>query len=567
MVSRAQSRNAAAVSLPIRPNPGGRTVAAPANPANVETAWPVLDNLFRCAPHAITVKDACFRYVYVNLQARQLLGSGMYEMLGTTDYDALPREQADRIRAIDAQVLGSGEEQQFEQTCTSPGGKVITLATHKRRATMPHGDAAPILITQITDVTDLRTAERVLREREEHLRSLIQLHPQTPWVADAAGQVVEVGPGWAQLSGQPLWQANGSGWEESVHPDDLWWVRENWAESVETGAALDVEFRIRAQSGEYRWHRSRARPKIADDGAIERWYGLLEDIHDRRLALEAFFEHEQSLRLHRNELEKLVAERTAELNQKNIELNRLLDHEREVNALQRRFVVMTSHEFRTPLTVIDAAAQRLTRTTAAMTPDYISEKATKIRDAVSRMVGVMESILAAGQLETGTLSITRRACPIRDLIEGCAARASEISPAHRICVDVARLPDTMLLDREAMERVFSNLLSNAVKYMPQGGEVRITADVADGMAVIHVIDRGIGMDAEDVPRIFDPYFRARSARGIAGTGIGLNIAREIVKLHGGSIDVSSVIGQGTTFHVILSVDDEAIAVRTEGQEK
>lgn len=565
MVSRAHSPIAAAVSPRVRPDPGGRAVAARPEPANLESAWQLFDNLFGGARHVITVKDASFRYIYANEQARQLLGSGVHQMLSTTDYDALPREQADRIRAADAHVLATGEEQLFEQTCTSPGGKIVTLLTHKRRATMPYGGAQPVLITEISDVTDLRTAERELHEREEHLRSLIELHPQTLWIADASGQVVEVGPGWAQLSGRPLWQANGTGWEDSVHPDDLWWVRENWAESVETGAPLDVEFRIRASTGEYRWHRSRAHPKTAEDGTIERWYGLLEDIHDRRLALEAFVAHEQNLRLDRNELEKLVAERTAELNRKNVELNRLLDHEREVNALQRRFVVMTSHEFRTPLTVIDAAAQRLTRATAAMTSDYLAEKAIKIREAVARMVGVMESILAAGQLETGTLSIERRACSMRELIEECAARARELSHAHQIQVDVARLPDTMLLDREAMEHVFSNLLSNAVKYTPQGGAIRIVADVADGKAAIRIIDQGIGIDAEDVPRIFDPYFRARSARGIAGTGIGLNIAREIVKLHGGSIEVSSVIGQGTTFHVILPVDDEAVAVRTEGQ--
>ena len=559
MVSRTHCPSAAAVRSRSGLLPAGEIAAALLNPATATTAWQLLDNLFGCARHPTTVKDASFRYVYANEQAQRLLGDGLTELLGTTDYETLPREQADRIRAADAQVLRSGEEQLFEQTCTGSDGKPITIVTHKRRAAMPHDDSQPIVITEMTDVTDVRTAERVLREREEHLRSLIQLHPQTPWVADASGQVVEVGPGWAQLSGRPLPEANGTGWEESVHPDDLWWVRENWEESVETGTPLDIEFRIRARAGDYRWHRSRAQPKISENGAIERWYGLLEDIHDRRLALEAFVEHEQSLRLHRNELEKLVAERTVELNQKNIELNRLLEHEREVNALQRRFVVMTSHEFRTPLTVIDAAAQRLMRTTSA-TPDYLSDKATKIREAVARMVGVMESILAAGRLETGTLTVTTQPGSMRDLIEDCAARARETSRAHRIHVDVARLPDTMRLDREAMDHVFANLLSNAVKYTPQGGDVRILADTKEGKAIIRFIDQGIGIDAEDVPRIFDPYFRARSARGIAGTGIGLNIAREIVKLHGGSIEVSSVIGQGTTFDVILPIDDDFVAV-------
>jgi signal transduction histidine kinase len=216
---------------------------------------------------------------------------------------------------------------------------------------------------------------------------------------------------------------------------------------------------------------------------------------------------------------------------------------------------MISHEFRTPLAIIDAAAQRIVRAKDKVNTDYLGEKTLQIKSAVSRMVGLMESILATGRMETGTLSVTKRPVSLAKLIEETASRRQEISPLHKIHVDIGRLPDSMMLDRDAMERVFTNLLSNAVKYAPDATDIHVKALVRQGCAVVAVSDNGIGIDAEDVPRIFDPYFRARSARGIAGTGIGLNIVREIVNLHGGSISVSSAIGMGTTFEITLPLDD------------
>ena len=161
----------------------------------------------------------------------------------------------------------------------------------------------------------------------------------------------------------------------------------------------------------------------------------------------------------------------------------------------------------------------------------------------------MESILAAGRIETGAISINRQECSLRALIEECVKRRREISPGHRIHMDLEGLPASIALDAQSIERAVSNLLSNAVKYAPHSPDVFIRRWQDRETVSISVMDKGIGMDADELPRLFQPYFRARSASGIAGTGIGLNIVREIVELHGGTIIAESVIGEGTTFVV------------------
>jgi PAS domain S-box-containing protein len=516
----------------------------------------VLRAFFKKAPHPVIVKDRASQFLFLNDAACDLIGARSEDVVGRTDYDFLPRAEADAIRAMDLQIFENGEERFFEEVITGRDGFPHILKTHKRRVCLAFDDKVQeFLIVEFEDVTELRKAERVLRASEEHHRSLIELHPQTPWLANAAGEIIEVGAEWEHLSGRSRDEAAGSGWESSVHPEDLLSVKESWALSVKTGAPLDIEFRVANTDGKLRWFRSRAAAKKSPNGRITRWYGLLEDVNERRLALDALRESEQRLLEHRDKLEKLVEVRTAEVSKKNAELDRLLQQEREVNALQRRFVAMISHEFRTPLAIIDSAAQRLTRTKTAVTSEYLSEKSGQIKGAVARMVELMESILAAGRLRTGTIAIDRQPCSLVAVIDEAVKRRRDISASHQIHVNLASLPQLVAFDRDAIDRVISNLLSNAVKYSAHSSDIYIQGWQEDGLAKVSVRDAGIGMDEDDLPRLFEPYFRARSSTGIAGTGIGLNIVREIVELHGGTISVSSEIGRGTTFTIALPLDD------------
>jgi diguanylate cyclase (GGDEF)-like protein/PAS domain S-box-containing protein len=262
------------------------------------SAVDILTAIFSGFRHPVIVKDDQSRFLHVNGSACELLGHTATEIIGRTDHDFLPKEQADQIVAIDRHILTTGEDRLFEEVINSPEGKPRTLVTHKHCVMLPFlGVAKRIVIAVITDVTDLREAERVLRASEEHYRSLIELHPQVSWVADANGDVTEVGPTWTQISGLPADHAYGSRWAESIHIGDLGQVREQWQSSVATGRSFDVESRIRTVDGSYRWFRNRAAPRRDGHEQVLRWYGLLEDIHERKTAEEALRESESRFRL------------------------------------------------------------------------------------------------------------------------------------------------------------------------------------------------------------------------------------------------------------------------------
>jgi PAS domain S-box-containing protein len=270
------------------------------------------------------------------------------------------------------------------------------------------------------------------------------------------------------------------------------------------------------------------------------------DISERKRAEEALLQH-------RDKLEETVRCRTAEIARQAAELERMLEQERQINQLQRQFVTMASHEFRTPLSIIDGAAQRLVRRKDAITSDFLKEKTEQIRSAVSRMLELMESILAAGRLDHGRIEILQKPCALRDIISTCSARQESIRRSHRFLFDLDRLPSAIYGDRAALEQVFTNLFSNAVKYAPNSPNIYVTGWQRDEHAYITVRDEGIGIDADDLPKMFERYFRARSSTGIAGTGIGLNLVKQVVELHCGEIRVDSVKGEGTVFTVKLPI--------------
>lgn len=283
--------------------------------------------------------------------------------------------------------------------------------------------------------------------------------------------------------------------------------------------------------------------------AVVFWLG--RGLHRTSLTL---LDSQAEITHHRNHLEEMVADRTAEIERQREELDRLLVHERQVNALQRQFVAMASHEFRTPLAIIDAAAQRLCRSTTNVSGDYVHEKAGVIRSAVVRMVDLMESILASGRLETGQITLKRSEGDLKALLVTCCDRQRHLSRSHLFHLDLESMPDLLTFDRSAMEQVFTNLISNAVKYSPNAPDIYVRARVEEKMIQIAISDSGIGMDADDLPKLFQPYYRARSATGIAGTGIGLNLVKQVVQLHGGTVEVTSELGKGTTFTILLPIE-------------
>ncbi len=234
-------------------------------------------------------------------------------------------------------------------------------------------------------------------------------------------------------------------------------------------------------------------------------------------------------------------------------LEEQLAQEQRLALLQRNFVSMASHEFRTPLTVIDGHARRLMKTKDTVAPAEIDERGGKIRAAVLRLIHLIDNLLNSGRLIDGGAELYFQPAAL-DL----GALLREVCQLHREMVPVARIterfPDGKLPavgDAKLLFQVFSNLLSNAVKYSPSGGAIEVEAASAVGEVVITVTDHGIGIPAGDIERLFERYHRGSNVSGIVGTGVGLYLVKMAVERHGGRVEVTSKEGSGSRFSIHL----------------
>ena len=232
---------------------------------------------------------------------------------------------------------------------------------------------------------------------------------------------------------------------------------------------------------------------------------------------------------------------------------------------QRDFVANVSHELKTPLTSIQGFSQAILDGVSAE-PQAVQRAATVINDEATRMHRLVEGLLDLARLDTGQVALqrgpTNLTAVLTSVAEKLSLRASEKQIAFRTQIDP--LP-SMVADADRLAQVFTNLLDNALKHTPAGGTVTLTAQLSGGAAVVSVTDTGSGIPAEDLPRIFERFYRIDKSRAAGrGYGLGLAITKEIIQAHGGTITAESVVGLGAKFTVKLPLaqgDDTTVARR------
>ena len=233
-------------------------------------------------------------------------------------------------------------------------------------------------------------------------------------------------------------------------------------------------------------------------------------------------------------------------------LEETLENERRVTAEQRNFVTMTSHEFRTPLTVIDAQAQRLIKLKDRLAPSDLLERAMRIRSAVTRLTGIMDSLLGDSRLLDGRAVYHPGEFDPAALLREVCQLHRETSGRADIREDFGELPPVMHGDPKLLFALFSNLLSNAIKYSGAGDSVEVIANRENNQGLtVRVRDHGMGIAEGDRAHLFERYYRGANAVGVAGSGLGLHLVAMVLELHGGRIEVETREGAGSSFVVHL----------------
>jgi PAS domain S-box-containing protein len=378
------------------------------------------------------------------------------------------------------------------------------------------------------EVVERERIEEILIQSESHLRLALNAANMGTWEWDVMNDQMSYSPQAEVILGLEPNSFAGSCLAslELIHPEDRDMAYKKKREAIETGIPYEVEERILKPDGTIRWIAVQGDVVFGSKGEPVRMIGVIADITDRKQA--------------------------------EVKVLRTLEKERELNELKSRFVNMVSHEFRNPLAVIFSAAETLERYADRLSADRRQKRIQNIKSSCDYMNSLLEDVLVIGRAESGMLMFEPKCINLEtfchDLIE--MMRMAQMSGSAASSVNNIELIylseyEVAQLDAKLLHHILLNLLSNAVKYSPQGDKIEFRVDCAAEQVIFTIKDSGIGIPSSDIPRLFEPFHRAKNAKDIAGTGLGLSIVKRALDLHGGHIAVVSKEQQGTTFTVTI----------------
>lgn len=218
---------------------------------------------------------------------------------------------------------------------------------------------------------------------------------------------------------------------------------------------------------------------------------------------------------------------------------------REAEELKSTFISVISHELKTPVALIKGYVSTLRREDASWDPKIVDDSLQVIEEEADRLTVLIENLLDASRLQAGALAINEADVALDALANRIAERFQTQTKVHTIVVDFPPNFPVVLADEDRISQVLSNLLSNAIKYSPDGGEIRISGKALPQYVVICVSDQGPGIAPDDIPHVFDRFYRSSdAARKTKGAGLGLYLARAVVEAHKGRIWVDPKPGDG-----------------------
>ena len=354
----------------------------------------------------------------------------------------------------------------------------------------------------LLDITERRRAEEALHATEDRLRFVMDSAPQKVFTAWPNGRLEYLSPQWSEFSGKSFEQL--ADWTNLVHPDDVTENVKVWQHSLETGEPFQFEHRLRRADGEYRWHLSRAVAMRNAAGRIVLWVGSNTDVHEVK----------------------------------------------EADRRKDEFLAMLAHELRNPLAPIRNALNVLRLKGGS--EGAVQSASEMVERQVELMVRLVDDLLDASRISRGKIELRRERTELAQVVNHAveATRLLAQEMEHDLTITLPSRPLYLNADPDRMMQVVANLLSNACKYTARGGRIRLTVEQEGKHAVLRVQDNGVGIAPDQLGRIFDMFMQVDTSleRSVSGLGIGLTLVKNLVELHGGSVEArSDGPGQGSEF--------------------
>ena len=382
------------------------------------------------------------------------------------------------------------------------------------------------------DVTERYQANERLRRQQQEFSTMANSIPQLAWMADSEWWIFWYNDRWYDYTGTTLEEMEGWGWRKVHHPDHVDRVVERIERSWKTGEPWEDTFPLRGRDGTYRWFLSRALPIRDASGNVVRWFGTNTDITEN-------MELERELRDLNATLERRVAERTMDLEQRNAEL--------------QQFAYVASHDFQEPLRKIQTFADLLRIDHGTELPKEALEHLARMENAAARMSHLLRDLLDFSRVASKTSPF--EPVNVADIVEQVASdldmNIEEAGVDLRVDADVV-----VRADANQLRQLVNHLILNSLKFRREGVDSYISVEACvnpddEDRCRIVVEDNGIGFDPRYSEQIFAPFERLHGKSTYPGTGMGLAICKRIAERHDGTIRAEGRPGEGSRFIVEL----------------
>jgi PAS domain S-box-containing protein len=369
----------------------------------------------------------------------------------------------------------------------------------------------------VQDITERKQVEEALRESVEHFRSMVEQAPLGVAIVDSlTAQFYLVNPTLARITGRTVEELQLIDWVAITHPDDIQRDLDQMA-AMNAGEipGFQMEKRYRRSDGTYFWVNITVAPMYVTDETRPRHLLMVEDIDVRKQA----------------------------------------EEERErIREQQRMLVHMVSHDLRAPLTIVGGHADLLAEYLGEQQGDHMTITCLQaIIRGVKRMNVMVDDLTDAARLEGGQLHLECEAIDLGSYLPGFFERSTAALNTERIALDLGDDLCPVWAEAARLDRILMNLCTNALKYSTPETTVMLAARRQDREIVISVTDHGRGIAPDELPHLFERFYRAAGARKAEGIGLGLYITRLMVEAHGGRIWAESDVGQGSTFAFTLPI--------------
>ena len=459
--------------------------------------------------------------------------------LATTDagivaYAGVPLHAPDSLGAEHAgQILGSVCVVDFTPRSWSAEDLAL-LSDLSAVVTAELGIRADTAARAARDVAAVAThaldrADAALIESEARFRTMANSIPQLAWMADEHGTIDWFNDRFREFSGESPDELHQDAMA-SLHPEHRERVMARFREAIRSRLPWEDTFPLRHHDGTYRWFLSRAVPVCDPVEGITRWFGTNTDVSEQ---IAAETERERLL------LAEQEARRVAE----------------GASRARTQFLAVMSHELRTPLNAIGGYAELMDLGLRGPVTDAQRTDLARIRRSQQHLLGLINEILNFTKLESGTVSFDADDVGVMEMLKDVVGMLHPQAAAKGLQLEVDSSDPRIAVraDREKLRQVLINLTTNAVKFTPPPGTVTIACVPEAALVTLVVRDTGIGIPPDKLDAVFEPFVQVRPdlSRVAEGTGLGLSISRALARGMGGNLTVSSEVGTGSAFTIVL----------------